>query len=364
MKFAVNRTDFIKALEPTVKVASGKQMAILGNVLLTAVSGKIKLCGYNLSVAVFTSVSVAIDEQGAACVDGQAIAAFLQKCSEPNVIVDTEDGKINIKCGKAKTSLLYADAEDYPSVEPISDNTTAITLETSELFDAVKIAGYAAADICSRKVLECINISIDKSGIKIMSCDGYRAAVYIWKSDNEVTERKSFGIFKNDIKTVMSIISSNEITLKYTDKQLEFNGEGITVRTNLSADQYPEIVQRVKTNIDAACQHITTDSVKFRETLLKILALPHSTGDVPLRIDVSSDRMSFLYNFGNGIFTDEIDCKLDGEPFTVGVKTAFLLDMLKSVRGEITVNCNGACCALTISQENISQMIMPMRLRK
>ena len=364
MKFAVNRLDFINALEPAVKATSGKEMAILGNVLLTAESGKVKLCGYNLSVTVFTSVSAAIDEQGAVCIDGQAIAAFLQKCSETNVIADTADKKINIKCGKAKTSLLYAKAEDYPPIEPMPDTAATVTLETDELFGAVKTAGYAAADASPRKVLECINISIDKSGIKLISCDGYRAAVYSKKSDGGIAADKSFGIFKNDIKTVMSIISSAEITLKFTEKHLEFDGGGVSVRTNLSAERYPEIEKQVKKNIEAACQHVTVDSAKLKETLAKIAALPRVSGDVPLRIDISSDKISFLYNFGNGIFTDEMDCRLEGDPFTVGVKTAFLSEMLKAVRGSVTLNCSGAGGAITVSQEDVSQMIMPMRLRK
>lgn len=364
MKFAVNRLDFIKALEPAVKVASGKQMAILGNVLLTAKAGKIKLCGYNLAVAVFTSVTAAIDEQDSVLIDGQAVGAFLQKCAEPTVIIATEDKRITVKCGKAKTSLLYAAADDYPKIAPVTDGASQITLETSELFNAVKIAGYAAADFCPRKSLECINISIDKRGIKLISCDGCRAAAYARKVNSGVSGNTSFGVFKNDIKTVMSIISSDEVTLKYTDKELEFDGDGVAVRVNLSAEQYPEIEKQITKNVNAAVQHITLDSAKLKETLSKITALPHPSGDMPLRIDLSTDRMSFLYNFGNGIFTDEIECELEGDPFTVGVKASYLSDMLKAVRGSITLNCNGAGGALTVLQEDITQMIMPMRLRR
>lgn len=364
MKFAVNRLDFIRILEPTVKVASGKQMAILGNVLLTAESGRIKACGYNLSVAVTASAAAAIDESGAACIDGHAIAAFLQKCDEPNVIVDTADMRMNVKCGKAKTSLMYALADDYPKAESLSNTANEVTLKTSELFDAVKTAGYAAAENCPRKELECINISINKNGIKIISCDGNRAAVYTKKSSCDIPEAASFGLFKNDVKTVMSIITSENMTLRYNDKHLEFSGGGISVMTSLSAKQYPNIEALVEKSTKTVSELITVDSSELKETLSKITALPKIGVEVPVRIDVGHDKMQFLYNFGNGIFTDEIECKLDGDPFTVGVKTMFLSDMLKSADGSITLNCNGPAGAITLQSENISQMIMPMRLKK
>lgn len=364
MKFAVNRLDFIRALEPTVKVASGKQMAILGNVLLTAESGRIKACGYNLSVAVTTSATAAIDESGAACIDGHAIAAFLQKCDEPNVIVDTADMRMNVKCGKARTSLMYALADDYPKAESLSDTANEVILKSSELFNAVKTAGYAAADDCPRKELECINVAIDKNSIKIVSCDGNRAAVYTKKLSCNIPKTASFGLFKNDVKTVMSIITSENITLRYNDKHLEIIGGGIAVMTSLSAKQYPNIEALVEKSTKTVSQSITVDSNELKETLSKITALPKIGGDVPVRIDVGHDKMQFLYNFGNGIFTDEIECELNGEPFTVGVKTMFLSDMLKSADGNIVLNCNGSAGAITLQRENISQMIMPMRLRK
>lgn len=364
MKFAVNRLDFIKALEPTIKAASGKQMTILGNVLLTAESGKIKLCGYNLSVAVAATVSAAIDEQGSACVDGRAIAEFIRRCEEPNVIVDTVDRKINVKCGKARTSFMYAQSEDYPEVDSLPNTADEVTLKTNELFNAIKKAGYAAADDCSRKALECINILIDKNMLKLISCDGYRAAVFSENLSARTSKSANFGLFKNDIKTIMSIISSDDITLRYTNKHLEFKSENVTVRANLSSEQYPNIEAQIKKNYKTANQFITVDSGNLKETLLKVMALPKIGTDAPLRIDVSADKMQFLYNFGNGIFTDEIECELKGEPFTVGVKAAFLSDMLKSSDGSVVLNCNGPAGPIVVSNENISQMIMPMRLRK
>lgn len=361
MKFTANRDALIEALVLANKATSAKQMAILGNVHISPRKGAIEILGHNLSTAVFTSVPAAIEEPSNACVPGATVAAFLEKCAEPTVTVTLENKKANIKCGRAKTTLACAEPEDYPQIERLGSDALSCEICTDEFFYAIKSVMYACAEQCAKVSLQCLNIKISGNKLHITACDGYRAATV--EKSVSATGKGTFNIFKNDIKTAMAVLSGEKIELRYNSKTLEFIGADSVCKVNLCAEEYPDIEKQIQKAFSGATEHITVKAAAIKSTLARICALPSQSVGYPLRLDIS-DNITLSYNFGTGTFTDEVECKLDGEPFTVGVGTQFFADALKSVRESITIGCHGEKGAITVDSGDMRQMLMPMRLKK
>lgn len=364
MEFEVNREDIIKALGAAEKATAGKQMAVLGNVLIKAECGEVEILGYNLSLAVFARVPAAIKESGSGLLAAGQVSAFLAKCADRSVNVSTEGDKAVIKCGRSRVTFICPPADDFPEPRSIERDANEITVDLATFSSAVSAVIYAAADISSREVLQAVNISFDKVGrIQLTGCDGLRAASCKYDSGKNGANC-DFNILKADLKTALQIIEGNKITIRYSKSDIEFVGEdGRTVRTKLCSADYPEVGQMMKKSFAAAKQLIKLSAEELGELLKKLLALPKESIEAPTRLNFSNDRLTVVYDFKSGCFIEEIPCELSGNPFTVGVRATFLAEMIKGATGEIMLGCDGSEGAVTLEQGHVRRMFMPMRLR-
>ena len=359
MEFEVNREDLIKALGAAEKATAGKQMAVLGNVLIKAECGEVEILGYNLSLAVFAR----IPESGSGLLAAGQVSAFLAKCTDRSVNVSTEGDKAVIKCGRSKVTFICPPADDFPEPRSIERDANEITVDLAAFSSAVSAVIYAAADISSREALQAVNISFSVGRIQLTGCDGLRVASCNYDSEKTGADC-DFNILKADLKTALQIIEGNKITIRYSKSDIEFVGEdGRTVRTRLCSADYPEVGQMMKRSFAAAKQLIKLSAEELGELLKKLLALPKESIEAPTRLNFSNDRLTVVYDFKSGCFIEEIPCELSGNPFTVGVRASFLAEMIKGATGEIMLGCDGSEGAVTLEQGHVRRMFMPMRLR-
>lgn len=363
MEFEVNREDFIKAIGAAAKATAGKQMSVLGNVLIKADHGKVEILGYNLSLAIFAGVPAAVKESGSGLLAAGQVSAFLAKCTDKTVNVSTDGDKAIIKCGRSRVTFICPPADDFPEPRSIEKDANQITTDAILLNSAVSAVIYAAADISSREVLQAVNISFSDGEIRLVGCDGLRAASCKCRVEMVGTDC-DFNIFKADLKTALQVIEGNEITIRYSKSDIEFIGDnGRVVRTKLCAADYPEVGQMMKKSFSSAKQLIKLSAEELGGLLQKLLALPKESIEAPTHLDFDSGKLTVIYDFKSGRFVEEMPCELEGEPFTVGVRATFLAEMIKNTAGEIMLGCDGSEGAVTLEVGNVRRMFMPMRLR-
>ena len=161
----------------------------------------------------------------------------------------------------------------------------------------------------------------------------------------------------------MAVLSGENLELRYNTKTLEFVGADSVCKINLCADEYPNVKGQIQKSLNGVAQHITLKTAQLKSALARVTALPNQSSDYPLRLDVS-ESIVLSYNFGTGTYSDEVECKLDGDPFTVGVKTSFLADALRAAGDSVIMDCSGEKGAIIVNSGNMQQMLMPVRLKK
>ena len=363
MKFDIDRTDFIRALDSANKATAGKQMTALGDVYIKAAGNMINITGYNLSTAIFTYAAAKVSEPGEICCSADTILRFLQKCDDVAASVSA-DTKMTVKCGRSKVTVAASPADDYPKVEHLPDDSPRIVIDNSLLAVMLKKTMFAAANDATRPELRCVNLSIDNGIIKITAADGYRVAVCTQKAEfiGEAVNG-NFNIFKEEIQTALSVLKSAKLTIKYDSKNIEFVDGGETaVKVSLCANPFPNIDSIIKKNERAVQQQVTLISEELIETLQKTSVLPKS-GLVPVKMRFRGDTATISYGSGLADFIDTLDCKLEGDPFVIGINDKYFLESLKNAAGDIVLNCNGMTGAIIFENGNTKHMIMPMRLK-
>ena len=363
MRFEVDRTDFINALDNANKAAAGKQISALGDVHISAQGNKVNITGYDLSTAIFTCTHAKITEEGEVCCSADTVARFLQKCDDvtAEIIVDT---KMTVKCGRSKITVAVAPAEDYPKPDKLPPESPAIFIDYDLLSSMLKRTVFAASNDAVKPELRCVNISISNGIIKITAGDGARVAVCTEEAENVgKAVNNSFNIFKENVQTALKIIKASQITVKYNSKNIEFIDEhGTTVQMSVCANEFPNFENIIQKSEKSIKQYVTLKSDELIEALQKISVLPKNM-PVPTKIRIGIDTAVISYGSGLADFVDTLDCKLEGDPFVVGVKDKFLLEALGGTAGDITLQFNGPTGAIIFESRNTKHMIMPMRLR-
>lgn len=363
MRFEVDRTDFINALDNANKATAGKQMSALGDVHISAQGNKVNITGYDLSTAIFTYTRAKVTEEGEVCCSADTVSRFLQKCDDvaAEIIVGTE---MTVKCGRAKITVAVAPAEDYPKPQKLPPESPAIFIDYDLLSSMLKRTIFAASNDAVKPELRCVNLSISDGIIKITAGDGYRVAVCTEEAENVgKAVKSSFNIFKENVQTALKILKASQVTIKYNSKNIEFIDEhGTAVQMSVCANEFPNFENIIKKSEKSIKQYVTLKSDELLEALQKISVLPKNT-PVPTKIRMGANTAVVSYGSGLADFVDTLDCELEGDPFVVGVKDKFLLEALKGSAGDITFQCNGSTGAIIFESRNTKHMIMPMRLR-
>lgn len=365
MNLTIDRTDFIKVLEKASKATSKKQSPILGNVCLSANKESIYVKAFDLSTSIFVSAKANIMMPGEACFLPETVLKFLNKCDDSLVKLDTEDNKMTVICGRAKVSVALVALTDYPDVEKLSIETCSnIELNDGIFTDMMREVSFAADSQSPRYELRCVNLKIENNTVTAQACDGYRMAIHTVAGTHIGKSVKAdFNIFKDSVATILSTLNTEEISITYDKNNIQFTDSfGTTVKTSLCANSYPDVSKNLKGIKKNHTQKITINGAELYEMLKRVSVLPKLTAE-PIKMVFDDSGAKAVYKSGATDFFEELDCVLEGEPFTIGFSDKYLSDGLKSATGNVELYCGGSSNGVTFEINGTEHMIMPMRLK-
>ncbi len=119
MIIKIDREKLIDPLKNIVGVSEKKQtMPILGNVLLTTRSGKLRLVASDLEVEVSTDVDYDSSEEINTTLPSRKFLDILKSLpGSDEVVIDIENTKATIKSGKSRFVLATLPGSDFPYQE-------------------------------------------------------------------------------------------------------------------------------------------------------------------------------------------------------------------------------------------------------
>ncbi len=117
MKLTVNRDDLLPALERLQRIVERRTtIPILSNIRLAAAGGTLSVTGTDLDMEGTTTLAAEIGEEGETTAPAAALRDFVKKCDGQAVSLTEADGKLAIKCGRARATLNSLPAADFPSL--------------------------------------------------------------------------------------------------------------------------------------------------------------------------------------------------------------------------------------------------------
>ncbi len=362
MKFTVNREKLQKALQRVGSIIGSRSMLpVLGNVLIQAEEGFIRLTTTDLEIRISTRVNAVVEEAGSTTAPARKLTSLVGCFVGSDVVFDVDEkDHIKLRCAPSHFTLLGLPAADFPP-EAEFEARRGIRMKESDFKRMVGAISYAVSADDSRKVLTGVLLNVRDSQVTLVATDGKRLAMQE-KSPEEVTGGDGDAIIPlKAASEVRRLLDGDELmTIKLGEKQCSFEASNFVLTTKLIEGNYPNYRQVVPASFARAVEIPSSVFLGKIETVS--LVLSDSSSYIILRFeDNELTLQASSTEVGEG--SDKVEVVFEGEPFEVSFNPAFLADPLRTCDAEkVRMKFNDSMSPVAIEgNEGFLYVIMPIR---
>lgn len=336
MKFQVNRDVFAEAVSFAVKLLPQRTtMPILGGVLIEADGDGISLSTFDYEVSARTRISAEVGEPGRALVSGRLLSDIASRLPAAPVEFALEEGRVSIRCGSGRFTLLSMPVEEYPSLPAISETGGLVP---GEVFaEAIAQVSVAASRDDVTPVITTVQLEVSTTSLSLVATDRYRVAIrdIPWDADGSGIESATALVPARTLAEIGKTFA-HAPTVRVSiaggdDRELiSFAADGKVVTSLLIKGNYPPVKRLFPEVVEDHAVLATADLVDAVRRVALVLER-----DAALRFSFSPDGLTLEAVGGEQAQASEtIDAVLTGEETVVSLKPQFLIDALAAVHSE------------------------------
>ncbi len=332
MKFSASSSDLVKALSIVSGAVPNKAtLPILETILFENKDGKLQLTATDLEISIIEAMSIDIEEDGAVAIPAKRLIETLRQLPDIPVSFEVdEEFNINFKTDKGNYKLVGEDANEFPDVPDLNQEST---LETSKdvMLNAINKTMFAVSDDDLRPAMMGVFFDIGTDESKFVATDGHRLVRYVnstLTSKNEI----QFIVPEKALNLVQKALYSDECALTVTEDHARFKSGNTVVITRLINEQYPNYESVIPRDNDKSLEV----SKEQMLATVKRVAIFSSSTTRQIRLQIGDDKITISAQDidMSSEAKETIACDYSGEEFEIGFNAGYLADVLNNVDGE------------------------------
>ena len=240
-------------------VGTRTTLPITQNVMMSSDQGMLRLTATNLEISITTWIGAMIEDEGAITVPYRLIADLVNSLPSDRIDLDLQgpegadpsEGRgtvLHISCGRSRTNLNGASAEDFPPI-PHVDPEHAIRIAPAALRSGIGLVAFSAASDDSRPVLRGVELKLEESQMVMAAADGFRLAVYTGQLSQPVSDAVKVIVPARTMQEIQRLASEQsadvEVNLSPTQQQVMFKLEHVEVVSGLVPGNFPNYEQLI-----------------------------------------------------------------------------------------------------------------------
>jgi len=336
VRFEVNRDVFSEAVSFAVKLLPQRTtLPILGGVLIEAEGSAVTLSAFDYESSARTSVTAEVGTPGRTLVSGRLLAEIASRLPAAPVEFSLEDGRVSIRCGAGRFTLLPMPVEEYPALPQIG---AAGGIVPGDVFsDAIAQVVVAASRDDVTPVITGVQLEVGDDSLSLVATDRYRVAIrdIPWDSAGsgitEATALVPARVLSEIGKTFAHAATVRISIAEGGDRELiAFSADDKAVTSLLIKGNYPPVKRLFPQSVDDYAVLATSDLVDAVRRVSLVLER-----EAALRFSFTPDGL-VLEAAGSeqAQASETIDAVLTGEETVVSLKPQFLIDALGAVHSE------------------------------
>ena len=312
MKFSCNTQALGEAVMNVSRAVSGKSaLPALEGILIATDGDKIILSGYDLEIAIKTTVRATVAEEGCAVLSAKLFGEMIRKADSESITLSVDEKQAAvITAGNSKFSIMAIDANDYPELPAISDNRS-IEIDCEMLKSMVEQTIFAVSTSETRPVHTGILFEIEDENLRLIAVDGYRLAIRNEKINNTGSMR--FIIPAKTLNEILKLIGENDKTVQFhvAARHISFDVGNFLVISRLLEGDFLDYKSAIP---DGAAVTVITDRLKS-----------------PVRCTFEENKAFLRCTTAIGRASDVVDCSISGGGVEVGFNNKYFLDAMRAV---------------------------------
>lgn len=367
MKFTVSREAILKPLQLVAGVVERRQtLPVLSNVLIVLENGQLSLTGTDLEVEIVGRLDLeSASEGGETTVPAKKFLDICRALPEgAEIQFSLSDQKATVKSGRSRFSLSILDANEFPSVEPGS-NDLAIRCAQKEVKRLIDRTSFAMAQQDVRYYLNGMLWEVRSNELRAVSTDGHRLAMCTRPVPVDVSEVVQAILPRKGVIELSRLLndSDEEVELVLGSNHLRATTADFTFTSKLVDGKFPDYERVLPKGGDKIVIGNRSD-LKQAFARTAILSNEKYRG---VRLLLDEGQLTIMANNPEQEEAeDQVSVDYSGESLEVGFNVSYLQDVtnvLSSEKIKITLADSNSSALLEEPEDSDSAyVVMPMRL--
>ncbi|MFM8526046.1 MAG: DNA polymerase III subunit beta [Cyanobacteriota bacterium] len=182
MKLVCSQTELSASLQLVSRAVAGRPThPVLANVLLQAdaVTGRLSLTGFDLSLGIQTAISAQVETSGAITLPARLFGEIVSRLSSDSpitLICAPDQEQVELVSASGSYQMRGMAAEDFPDL-PLKQDSAPIELGVDALVKGLRGTLFASSGDEAKQLLTGVHLALDGSGLECAATDGHRLAV-------------------------------------------------------------------------------------------------------------------------------------------------------------------------------------------
>lgn len=329
MNFICQKRVFHEALQSVSRaVATRSTLPILGNVLLEARDGRLKLVTTDLEIGMTCEVPLEGGEDGAVTVPERIIQDVVSNLAadvELNISAD-ERSLLTISAGKSKYTIHGLPADEFPALPEVPSDTV-ITIPAPVLRDLVRKTLFAASADEGRVILTGCLLTWDGQTVTMVATDTHRLAIKHASVSGQFDKPVSVIIPSRALQELLRLLGSSEGTVEVAvgESQVRFSAERVQLVTRLIEGQFPAYERVIPPESQ---KHMVANRQELYDAVRRASIVARTESNKLILKSEDSTLIITAKTGEVGEAREELTINLEGEPVEIAFNAEYMQDVL------------------------------------
>ncbi len=329
MKFTITREQLQEGLVAVAASVPAKTtLPVLSNILLEATKDGIRLSGTDLDIAVSTTVSASIDQEGAITLPARKLVEIVRELPSTAIrMTASGEQRVTIECGRSRFKLLGLPREEFPAFPAVKFDSSWRT-SSSDLQKLIGHVAFAASTEESRPILNGVLWELRPERMRMVATNGHRLArMDVPSAATGGSSQADLIVPPKALEQIRRLFGSDEqVEIARSENHLGFRSEKTQIFTRLIEGPYPNYEQVIPRDNDKTA---TADKAALTSALRRMsIVASDQTHRIRMAFASGSCKLS-VQTPDLGEAQEEVTVSYEGDPLEIGFNAAYMLEILK-----------------------------------
>jgi len=368
MKFSCEKLLLLSAIMTALRaVASKSPVSLLEGLLLEALDGKVRVTGYDLKMAIVTTVPADVESTGKVVLNARLFGEIIRKMPGQHVSFSMDsDLSAMIVSEMSEFEILCSPASDYPEL-PVVQEDNSIEISQATLKKMISQTNFAVSDNESRPIHTGALFETGGGELTIVAVDGYRLALRREPMENDVGSYNFVvpGTALSEVEKIASDGDDDQVTITLAERHIMFSFADTVLITRRLEGEF----LNYKNSVPASSTYsLRVEKSELIDSVERVSLIISDKLKSPVRC-VFGDGVLKLYSMSAlGKASDECAITGSGDDLEIGFNDKYFLEALKAAPAhEVNINLTTGVTPCVIAPvdggNNFLYMILPVRLK-